>query len=55
MMELSFGISNIIAQVTEDGKLKVDPRTVARLHKIYDLCEAALLSMLDDILSLIHI
>ena len=50
MMELSFGISNIIAQVTEDGKLKVDPRTVARLHKIYDLCEAALLSMLDDIL-----
>jgi len=50
MIEISFGISNIIRQITEDGKLKVDGNTIRSLAKIYDLCEAALLSMLDDIL-----
>ena len=37
-------------QVTEEGKLKVDNRTIGRLEKVYDLCDAALLSMLEDIL-----
>jgi len=50
LIEIRHHVNHVLGDLIDEGKLRVDDETQSKMDEIYDLCDAALVSMLDDIL-----